>query len=479
MSTFSTSLQLQLIGNGEQTGTWGTTTNTNWNLIEQAVAGVTSITMLNADYTLTVVNGASDEARNMVLVVGGTNSAIRKVIAPLVTKVYVVYNNTSGGYAITVGGSTGATVTVPNGASTLVYCDGTNFYGGLTGTTGNWNVPGTVTATTFSGAGTGLTGTASSLTVGNAANAANATSATTATAANSATNLFGGTTGSLPYQTSNGVTSFLSQGTSGQVLTSAGTGAAPTWTTVSGGGGGTVTSVGGTGNGLGFSLGGTVTTTGNLTLSVPSASALATSINAGVLNGSNTWTSTNSWSASSTFTGGVYIVGSDPSSGNWKFYVKNSGTNPAAVFYSDNNSAVPVSVISGHTGDMQTFFYGSPGSVSTVGGISTNGTNVSYNTSSDRRLKRNIIDYSNSGAVIDALKPRMFTWSANNTQDVGFIADELEEVIPQAVTGKANAIGANGQPVYQMIDCSTPEMMANIIAELQSLRKRVAELEAK
>ena len=72
-STYSTSLQIQLIANGEQSNIWGTTTNTNWNLIEQAVAGVVSISMTNADYTLSVLNGASDEARNAVLVVSGTN----------------------------------------------------------------------------------------------------------------------------------------------------------------------------------------------------------------------------------------------------------------------------------------------------------------------------------------------------------------------------------------------------------------------
>ena len=101
-STYSTSLKIQLIGTGEQSGVWGTTTNTNWNLIEQAVAGVQPITMINADYTLTDLNGVSDEARNAVLVVGGTNSAIRKIVAPLVNKTYVVFNNTSGGYAITI-----------------------------------------------------------------------------------------------------------------------------------------------------------------------------------------------------------------------------------------------------------------------------------------------------------------------------------------------------------------------------------------
>lgn len=141
-STYSTSLQLQLISNGEQSGVWGTTTNTNWNLIEQAVAGVQAITMSNANYTLSVLNGVSDESRNMVLVVGGSNSAIRQIIAPLVPKVYMVNNNTSGGYAITVGGATGTLVTVPNGASVLVYCDGTNFYSGVSGVAGNFNIPG-------------------------------------------------------------------------------------------------------------------------------------------------------------------------------------------------------------------------------------------------------------------------------------------------------------------------------------------------
>ena len=101
-STFTTSLKIQKIGAGEQSDYWGTTTNTNWDLIEQSVAGVITVTMSNADYTLTNLNGVSDEARNMVLVVNGTNSAIRQIIAPLnQPKMYVVSNQTTGGYAIT------------------------------------------------------------------------------------------------------------------------------------------------------------------------------------------------------------------------------------------------------------------------------------------------------------------------------------------------------------------------------------------
>lgn len=142
-STYSTSLKLELIGNGDQSGTWGTTTNNNLGvLIEQAIAGVQTITMSNANYTLTDFNGVSDEARNMVIVATGTNSATRQVIAPLVPKFYVVFNNTTGGYNITFGGSTGSTVTIANGITVQVYCDGTNFYSAQSGSPSNWRVEG-------------------------------------------------------------------------------------------------------------------------------------------------------------------------------------------------------------------------------------------------------------------------------------------------------------------------------------------------
>ena len=165
-STYTTSLKIQEIGSGEQSGSWGTTTNTNWTLIEQAVAGVQSIVMANANYTLTNLNGVSDEARNMVLVVTGTNSGIYQIVAPLnQPKMYVVYNNTTGGYAITIGASSGSIVTIPNGVTAQVYTDGTNFYSAQTGSAGNFNVNGTLTAS-------GITDTgalsASSLTVSGA-----------------------------------------------------------------------------------------------------------------------------------------------------------------------------------------------------------------------------------------------------------------------------------------------------------------------
>ena len=136
------------MGNGEDSGTWGSISNTNWNLMEQAVAGVQTITMANSNYTLTNLNGVSDEARNMVLVVQGTNSAIYQVIAPLnQSKMYVVSNQTTGGYAITIGASTGSIVTIPNGVTAQVYTDGTNFYSAQTGSAGNFLVNGNLSVT--------------------------------------------------------------------------------------------------------------------------------------------------------------------------------------------------------------------------------------------------------------------------------------------------------------------------------------------
>ena len=160
-STFSPSLRIELIGDGDQSGIWGQTTNTNLGtLIEQAIAGVVSITMIDANYTMTNFNGVSDEARNQVIVLTGTNTAQRNLIAPLVEKTYTIRNSTTGGFAVQIIGASGTGVVIPNGVTTTVYCDGTNFFTALSGTVGNFTVNGNlgVTGTTaLTGALTGTT----------------------------------------------------------------------------------------------------------------------------------------------------------------------------------------------------------------------------------------------------------------------------------------------------------------------------------
>jgi hypothetical protein len=145
-STFSPSLRLELIGDGDQSGIWGQTTNNNLGgLIEQAIGGVITISMIDANYTLTNFNGVVDEARNAVIIATGALSAQRNIIAPLVEKTYAIQNNTTGGFAVQIIGPSGTGVVVPNGAT--VFCDGTNYLSLNTGSAGNFRVAGNLTVT--------------------------------------------------------------------------------------------------------------------------------------------------------------------------------------------------------------------------------------------------------------------------------------------------------------------------------------------
>ena len=197
-STYSTSLKLTLIGDGDQTGTWGQTTNANFGtLLEQAIVGQTTITMANADYTLTNLNGALDEARGAVLIITGNQNATFSVIVPAVPKLYIVTNNLSGSAIAYIKPSGGNTFQVPYSRTMYLYTNGTTFYaldyvtnaqnlvtggtittgainctsltssGGIIGTTGAFSgaISGTtiggttITAgTQFTGPGTGITG---------------------------------------------------------------------------------------------------------------------------------------------------------------------------------------------------------------------------------------------------------------------------------------------------------------------------------
>ena len=153
-STYSSSLKLTLIGDGEQAGTWGSTTNNNWNLIEQAVTGVDGIDLTGlTTYTLSNLNGTTDEARNLTLVFIGTPASTVTVSAPLQNKFYIVRNAT--GQTITMSASGGSiSLSIPAGVTAQIYCDATNqsgtgtgFYAAQTGTASNFTVNGNLSVT--------------------------------------------------------------------------------------------------------------------------------------------------------------------------------------------------------------------------------------------------------------------------------------------------------------------------------------------
>jgi hypothetical protein len=128
-STYS-SLKFELIGTGEQTGTWGTTTNTNLGTaIEEAIVGrATANFTSDANLTLTLTDtNATQVARNFVLNVtsGVSLTVTRDLIVPAIEKPYLVQNNTTGGQSIRVIVA-GASITIPNGKTAFVYNDNTD-----------------------------------------------------------------------------------------------------------------------------------------------------------------------------------------------------------------------------------------------------------------------------------------------------------------------------------------------------------------
>lgn len=122
-STYSPSLRIELIGDGEQDGIWGQTTNNNLgDLVEQAIAGVTAVDVTAADVTLTSFNGTVDEARSAVLEVNGSNAVTRNIVIPNAPKTYIVHNNTS--QTVGVKTSAGTAFNCLTNTQATVYCDG-------------------------------------------------------------------------------------------------------------------------------------------------------------------------------------------------------------------------------------------------------------------------------------------------------------------------------------------------------------------
>jgi hypothetical protein len=148
--------------------------------------------------------------------------------------------------------------------------------------------------------------------------------------------------------------------------------------------------------------------------------------------------------------------------------LKNGGGNLGEIALSNN---------SGSADYVARFLWGS--SATLVGNITVDATSTAYNTSSDYRLKDNPQPLTNSGAFIDALKPKTWDWKSDGSKGVGFIAHEVQEVSPKTVHGVKDAVDEDGNPVYQAMEYGSAEFIANIVAELQSLRARVAQLEAK
>ena len=132
-STYSTSLRIQLIDTNTELEAWGQPTDNNLGtIIEQAITGIESISLTNlTTYTLSTANAAPDQARNAVLIFTGSPTGNCNVIAPSVQKLYVINNQTTGGYNVNIKTASGNAAVINANASQLVFCDGTTFYAGI------------------------------------------------------------------------------------------------------------------------------------------------------------------------------------------------------------------------------------------------------------------------------------------------------------------------------------------------------------
>jgi hypothetical protein len=130
-SSFSTDLKLELMVTGENAGTWGTKTNTNLNLLQQAIAGFQSISIAGGAQTtaLTMDNATISNARNAVIKLTGTITGNQVVTVPNgIEKTYIVQNGTTGAFTVEfkTAGGTGVTFASTNKGFKIVYSDGTN-----------------------------------------------------------------------------------------------------------------------------------------------------------------------------------------------------------------------------------------------------------------------------------------------------------------------------------------------------------------
>jgi hypothetical protein len=159
----------------------------------------------------------------------------------------------------------------------------------------------------------------------------------------------------------------------------------------------------------------------------------------------------------------------------------NGNTNPVVGIAIISTSTAPNIRMSHDTGTASgaaymEFNYAGSG----CGNITQQGTSaVLFTSISDYRTKTNLVPLSGSGTFIDALKPKTWDWVNGDGKGTGFIAHEFQEVCPTSVTGEKDAVDEDGKPVYQSMQASSAEVIANLVAEIQDLRKRLATLEAK
>ena len=209
---------------------------------------------------------------------------------------------------------------------------------------------------------------------------------------------------------------------------------------------------------------------------------------------SASFSGTTSFSSSATFSGNVFYntgnsagtnfvmgTGSPAPSIYWNMFVQGQSGHPGAVFQGTGSGGQSILAITGNGAlSYIDFVYGSVADgYSATGQIITNGSTTTYGTSSDYRLKENVAEIAGAVARVKQLNPVRFSWINNpavGTVD-GFLAHEVQAVVPEAIVGEKDAVNADGSIKPQGIDQS--KLVPLLTAALQEAITRIETLEAK
>ena len=399
MATFS-NLGIKLIGTGEESGTWGTSTNTNMELLDQAISGYVSHALSDANATLAISDGSSSTARNKYINFTGTLSAERTItLSPNdLEKTWYVKNATTGGFSLVFKqGSSGTTVTVPNGITAMIFSDG------LGATNGNVK----------NGIGTLLT----EGVIPDADNTRDLGSAT-----NEWKDLY---VDGIAYLDQVDIDS------------------------------GTIDGV-------------------DVGSNAPATNLTVDNVN---INGNDIQSTTNQLAF---VTGGSAERIRIDSSGNI-FYGGRTTTSATTNATSFLDTDTTYKSFQGSGTPHMTFLNGA----TTVGTITNNGTNASYNTTSDYRKKNELGYIEDACERLMSLRPILYEFKGiiNPTKQEGFIAHEVQEIVPSAVTGDKDAVDpVTDAPILQQLDQSKlvpllTQALKDALWKIEKLEEKVEELE--
>tara|TARA_R110000782_G_scaffold92488_1_gene175874 strand:+ start:645 stop:1856 length:1212 start_codon:yes stop_codon:yes gene_type:complete len=397
MATYS-NLGIKLIQTGEESGTWGTSTNTNWDIIDQAVGGYVSHAMSDANFTFSITDGSSSAARNKFINFTGTLTANRTVtLSPSdLEKTWYIKNSTTGGFSLIFKqGSNGSSVTLPNGINAIIYSDG---QGSTNGSVNN-------------GIGTLLT------------------------------------KGIIPE-----VTNTSNLGTSALKFRDLYI------------------------DGIAY-LDQVDVNAGSIDGVSIGSNAPATNLTVDLINidGNNIKATSNQLAF---ITGGTAERIRIDASGNI-FYGARTTTNAItnATSYLDTNTTLQSYQGTGIP-HMQ-FLNGA----TTVGSVTNNGTAASFNTTSDYRVKDKLGEIDDAVARVLELEPLLYSFIGSEEVNEGFIAHEVQAIVPNAVTGDKDAVDPKTDaPILQQLDLSKlvpllTQALKEAIWKIDDLQEKVEELQ--